>query len=192
MRVGASALGAGVVAAALMMGGCGSSGKTANGTVSGATSTTRSTSTTSTTTAPVTDTTLLADGSQGVHFTVDGTFKGQAVKGRVQSGSLRCTPITTGGKQGMQLTWGGTVNGTGQISGDLMFAGGQPSITFGDSHSQGEASIVVKGDYADRYGASSALGSGTATSNGNTSGAINAQLDGGSAGMIRLQGTWTC
>ena len=101
-------------------------------------------------------------------------------------------PITTGAKQGLQLTWGGTVNGTGQISGDLMFAGGQPSIAFGDSHSQGEASVVIKGDYANRYGASSALGSGTASANGTTSGTIDAELDGGSAGIIHLKGTWTC
>ena len=92
----------------------------------------------------------------------------------------------------MQLTWGGTVNGTGQISGDPMFAGGQPSITFGDSRSHGEASVVIKGDYANRYGASSALGSGTASTNGTTSGTIDAKLDGGSAGTMQLKGTWTC
>jgi hypothetical protein len=74
----------------------------------------------------------------------------------------------------------------------MMFAGGDPSITFGDSHAQGEASLVVKGDYQNRYGASSALGSGTANTKPDNSGTIDAQLDGGSAGKIQLTGSWSC
>jgi hypothetical protein len=128
-----------------------------------------------------------------LHLTIDGTYKSQKVQGTVIPGSLRCTPISTGGKQGLQVTWGGTVNGTGQVSGDMMFAGGTTSVTFGQSQAQGEASLVVKGDYQNRYGASSALGSGTENAKaGYSGGTIDGQLDGGSAGTIHLQGSWGC
>ena len=194
MRAGFGASAAVVIAAAFALGGCSSSGKAQNANATKTSGSTSSTSSTSTTTTTETPTTLVVGGggATGVGFTVDGTYKGQAVKGPVQSGSLQCTPISTGGKQGLQLTWGGTVAGTGQVSGDMMFAGGHPAITFGDSTSQGEASVVVKGDYANRYGASSVLGSGTASMTANNSGTIDAQLDGGSAGKIHLSGTWKC
>src|SRR5690349_5015937 len=84
-------------------------------------------------TKPSTSTSSVVVGGSGVGFGVDGTYKGQPVKGTVQSGTLMCIPITTGGKQGLQLTWGGTVSGTGQISGDVMFPGGFTAITFGGS-----------------------------------------------------------
>ena len=84
------ALGAGMVALSVIVGGCGSSAKTSKATVSTATSTTRSTTTTSTTTSTASETTLVAAGSTGVNFTVDGTYKGQTVTGPVHSGSLRC------------------------------------------------------------------------------------------------------
>jgi hypothetical protein len=188
MRVGSAGFVVSVFVAVLAVGGCGSSSKSSSSNA-GPTS---SSSSSSSTTSPSEASTTVEGGGSGVQFTVDGTYKGQTVKGPVQSGSLQCAPITTGGKQGLQLTWGGTVANTGQISGDVMFAGGQPSITFGDSKSQGEASVVVKGDYQNRYGASSALGSGTASMTTSNSGSINAQLDGGSAGKIQLQGNWKC
>ena len=134
-----------------------------------------------------------ATSSIKLRLSVDGEYNGHVVKGPVVPGSLQCITISTGGKQGLQVTWGGTVSGTGQVSGDMMFAGGWTSITFGDGKSQGEASLVVKGDYQNRYGASSALGSGTEqASAGYSGGTINGELDGGSAGKIQLQGSWSC
>ena len=131
-----------------------------------------------------------------LHLTIDGTYKSQKVQGTVIPGSLRCTPISTGGKQGLQVTWGGTVNGVGQVSGDMMFAGGTTSITFGDGESQGEASLVLKGDYQNRYGASSATGSGTENAKaGYSGGTIDGVLwdgDTASAPNMHLQGDWDC
>jgi hypothetical protein len=131
-----------------------------------------------------------------LRLTIDGMYKGQTVKGTVIPGSLMCATITTGGKHGLQVTWGGTVNGVGQVSGDMMFAGGTTSVTFGDNKSQGEASLVVKGDYQNRYGASSATGSGTENAKaGYSGGTIDGVLwdgDTASAPNMHLQGDWDC
>lgn len=150
-------------------------------------------------TAPATSTTTTSASTSGaststinLHLTVTGDYKGQSVQGSVVPGNLQCTPVANGEKQGLQVIWGGTVNGVGQVSGDMQFAGGLPPIVFGDGRSQGTASLVVKGDYQNRYGASSALGSGTAQANPDNSGTIDAELDGDTAGKIHLQGSWTC
>ena len=175
--------------------GCGSSGAKSS---SNASLTTQGSTTTTTTTVTGGSSGASSGGSGGgtaskvnLHLILDGTYNGKPVQGTVVPGSLQCVPISTGGKQGLQVTWGGTVNGTGQVSGDMMFAGGWHSITFGDGKSQGEASLVVKGDYQNRYGASSALGQGTEGANPSYSGgSISAELDGGSAGKMHVQGTW--
>jgi hypothetical protein len=176
-----------IVLGALALTGCLGSKSKSKAKTSGSTTSSSS----PTTVTPTTETvTTLEAGGDAVTFSVDGTYKGQSVKGSVQAGTLQCTPISTGGKQGLQMTWGGTLPGTGQISGDLMIAGGT-SATFGDPKSQGTASVVVKGDYQDRYGASSALGSGTAT--GDThSGTIDARLIGNGSDQIHLSGSFKC
>jgi hypothetical protein len=124
-------------------------------------------------------------------FNLNGEYKGQLVQGAVVPGSLQCTPITNGGKQGLQVVWAGTVANTGQVSGD-MFAGGAASFSFGDHKSQGSASVVVKGDYQNRYGASSELGTGTESVKPDNSGTVDAELDGGSAGKMKLTGSFQC
>jgi len=175
----------GVLIAMLVLSGCASS-------TSGGNSSPPSTSSTQSTSGG-SGSSSGAGGASGLHFMLDGTYMGQSVKGSVTPGSLQCIPITTGGQQGLQLNWSGTVPGPGQVSGDMMFAGGSTSMAFGTAGSQGEASLVVKGDYSNRYGASSALGSGNASRNAsNNSGTIDAMLDGGSAGTMHLSGSWTC
>ena len=125
-------------------------------------------------------------------FSLNGDYKGQLVQGAVVPGSLQCTPITNGGNQGLQVVWSGTVANTLQVSGDMLFAGGGSSFTFGDHKSQGSASVVVKGDYQNRYGASSELGTGTESVKPDKSGTVDAELDGGSAGKMKLTGSFQC
>ncbi len=159
----------------------------------GASTNSTSTLITSTTRTPTSaNTSTATTSSVKLHLTVTGDYKGQSVQGSVIPGSLQCAPVMNGDKQGLQVTWGGTVDGVGQVSGDMLFAGGLPPITFGDGKSQGTASVALKGDYQNRYGASSALGTGTAQANPDNSGTIDADLDGDTAGKIRLQGSWTC
>ena len=65
-----------------------------------------------------------------------------------------------------------------------------------DGESQGEASLVLKGDYQNRYGASSATGSGTENAKaGYSGGTIDGVLwdgDTASAPNMHLQGDWDC
>jgi hypothetical protein len=126
-----------------------------------------------------------------LYFNVNGEYNGHLVQGAVDPSTLQCTPIDNGGKKGVQVVWGGTVAGTGEVSGDISFAG-VSSIAFGNPTAQGAASAVVKGDYQNRYGASSALGSGTASVKPDNSGTVDAQLIGSGADTLKLTGSFQC
>ena len=135
--------------------------------------------------------------AKGTWF-ASGTYKGQTLQGPVTVGSVMCTPISVGGSSGVQVSWGGTVRnaatGTSkQISGDFSFPQlGSWTIPTKDFHTP-TASLVVAGDYTNRYGLSSGtggLGSGSLTAAA-TTGTVDATYSNGSD-MLSLKGSWTC
>ena len=138
------------------------------------------------------------NGAAVSNWFVTGTFKGQTLQGPVTVFSLTCAPINVGASNGVQVIWGGTVlnNATGkseQISGDMSFPQfGSWTIPTSDPHTP-VASMVVAGDYSDRYGLSSGVGG---IGNGNLtadagSGSVDATYSTGSE-TLSLKGSWTC
>lgn len=122
---------------------------------------------------------------------LSGTVKGQSLQGSVQPSRLMCIPTTNGDKSGAQVNWSGSV-GSQQVAGEMQLpeAGTQ---SYGTTGAQGTLSLVVAGDYGNRMGAASDLGSGTATLNADLrSGMIAATVTDGGANQVHIQGTWTC
>lgn len=145
-----------------------------------------------------TSNTTVGTGTGGSNWFVTGTYKGHTLQGPVRVASVLCKAISVGGSSGVQLTWGGTVtnNAAGnseQISGDMSFPQlGTWTIPTTDRHTP-VASLVVAGDYGNRYGLSSGtggLGSGNLTAAA-TSGTVDATYSNGSD-MLSLKGSWTC
>ena len=137
-------------------------------------------------------------GSGGQSWFVSGTVRGATFQGPVTVARVLCTPISVGGSSGVQVTWGGTVHDNAggrseQISGDMSFPQfGDWTIPTNDPHTP-VASLVVAGDYSNRYGLSSGtggLGSGSLTAAAG-SGTVDATYSTGSD-MLMLKGSWTC
>lgn len=149
--------------------------------------------------SPTASSVSVASGSaSGTEWFASGTVKGKILQGPVSIATVTCRPLSVGGSTGVQVIWGGTIRNTAtgtsqQISGDLSFPQlGTWTIPTNDPKTP-TASIVVAGNYADRYGLSSGtggLGTGglSATATGGT---VDATYSTG-ADSLMLKGSWSC
>ncbi|MGH7686539.1 MAG: hypothetical protein ACREN2_06965 [Candidatus Dormibacteria bacterium] len=130
---------------------------------------------------------------------MNGSYHSVSLLGHVVNLTIECTPITTGESSGVEVIWNGILQlqATGKsesVSGDLSLPKLGAFTLPGTDPQSPSGSIVVAGDYANRYGLSAPnTGSGSVAATLNY-GSIDATFEENATGpeVAALKGSWNC